>query len=420
MGRMTFSPRFNLAATCAIVATACLAALAAHAFGDTPTSDLPLFAATLAATGWFGLLAGWSVQRWSSPLGFSARMLIFAAMALVVFVVNTAIAASLMFISTHDLRLLLVLCGYALTATAIPALAMGRSLGERLRAVERAAERLAAGDLSARATLSGADDIARLGRAFDVMAMKLEEADAHRLAMETARSELFAAISHDLRTPLSSFRVMVEALADGVVADTDTANRYYRTMASEVEQLSLLIDDLFELARLDSGAPDLRIEPVAIDEVISAAVDAARVGAEQAGVELTLGERAGDCIVAADPARVVRVLRNLLQNAIRHTPPDGSVVVSAADDGLNVVVAVRDTGEGIKPGDVPLVFDRFYRAERARSRVSGGSGLGLSIAKGIVEAHGGQIWVAGTGTNGTEVRFALPRTRALHPSPAGQ
>lgn len=412
MGRVKQKARFNLIAIAAILAAACAAALLSRVFGETHAADLPVFTATLATTGWFGLAAGWAVQRWSTPLGFSARMLIFAAMALVVFVVNTAIAASLMFISAHDLQLLIVLSAYALIATAIPALVMGRDLGERLQSVERAAERLAAGDLGARVHLSGNDDIAHLGAAFDTMAARLQEADVHRLAMEAARSELFAAISHDLRTPLSTFRVMVEALADGVVSDQQTADRYYRTMASDVEQLSLLIDDLFELARLDSGAPELRIEAVPIDEVIGAAVDAARVGAEQAGVRLTLAETSPGCLVAADPARVVRVVRNLLQNAIRHTPPDGSVVVSASEDGADVVVAVRDTGEGITPGDVPLVFDRFFRAEPARTRASGGSGLGLSIAKGIVEAHGGRIWVAGTGSQGTEMRFALPRHQA--------
>jgi signal transduction histidine kinase len=338
-------------------------------------------------------------------------------LAICVFIANTGVAASMMFLSGHDLRLLLVLCGYAFAATAIPAFAFGRNVGQRLHLVEQAASRIAAGDLTARVGLRGSDDIARLAVAFDSMAGELQEANTRRDAMEQARRELFAAISHDLRTPLSSIRVMVEALADGVVDDRETTGRYLQTMSSDVERLSLLIEDLFELARIESGALELRREPIALEEVLASAVDSALPGATLASVHVELSPSPSLLMLEADPQRLNRVLTNLLQNAIRHTPADGAVTVSAAESEDGIVVAVSDTGEGIPEGDLPHVFDRFYRAERSRNRMSGGSGLGLSISRGIVEAHGGRIWIDTTSEVGTVVKFALPKavTRVSDP-----
>ena len=383
------------------------AGLVANRVADTPTDDLPVLVGTLAVTGILGLAAAWLVQRWTSAFGFAARVLIFTGLGIGVFIANMAIAASMMFISTHDLRLLLVLCGYALAAASIPALAMGRSLGQRLGKVEQSAQRIAEGDFAVRVNLHGNDDIARLAHAFDTMAARLEEADANRASLERSRRDLFAAISHDLRTPLSSIRVMVEALTDRVVTDPATTDRYLGMMTGDIERLSLLIDDLFELARIDSGALQLRLQETEIGGVVESAVAGVVPIAEKARVAVSCGPTAAATLLA-DPERLTRVLGNLLQNAIRHTPADGSVVVTTSATGSEVVVSVADTGNGIPPGDVSRVFERFYRAEKSRSRTGGGSGLGLSIAKSIVEAHGGRIWIDQTGSAGTTVSFALP------------
>lgn len=383
------------------------AGLVANRVADTPADDLPVLVGTLAATGILGLAAAWLVQRWTSAFGFAARVLIFTGLGIGVFIANMAIAASMMFISTHDLRLLLVLCGYALAAASIPALAMGRSLGQRLGKVEQSAQRIAEGDFAVRVNLHGNDDIARLAHAFDTMAARLEEADANRASLERSRRDLFAAISHDLRTPLSSIRVMVEALTDRVVTDPATTDRYLGMMTGDIERLSLLIDDLFELARIDSGALQLRLQETEIGGVVESAVAGVVPIAEKARVAVSCGPTAAATLLA-DPERLTRVLGNLLQNAIRHTPADGSVVVTTSATGSEVVVSVADTGNGIPPGDVSRVFERFYRAEKSRSRTGGGSGLGLSIAKSIVEAHGGRIWIDQTGSAGTTVSFALP------------
>jgi signal transduction histidine kinase len=240
------------------------------------------------------------------------------------------------------------------------------------------------------------------------MAERIEEADARRDAMEKSRRDLFAAISHDLRTPLSSIRVMVEALSDGVVTDRETSERYLATMTQEVERLSTLIDDLFELARIDGGALQLRLEQTVIEEVVAAAVAGAMPTAEQAKVAVSFFPGSPCARLTVDPERLTRVLANLLQNAIRHTPPDGSVTVSTNSTDAEVVVTVTDTGVGIPATEVGHVFERFYRVEKSRSRLAGGSGLGLSISKGIIEAHGGRIWIDQTGATGTRVMFALP------------
>ena len=401
---------FAVGGVCAfgIVVASLLAALAANRLAGTPAHDFPIFVATLVATGWLGLAAGLAVQHWSSPVGFGSRILMFTVLGIGVFVANMVVAASMMFISAHDLRLLLILSAYALAAAVVPALALGRSLGQRLERVEHAADRIASGDRSARAGITGADDIARLAAAFDSMAARLEEADTRRDAMETSRRELFAAISHDLRTPLSSIRAMVEALSDGVVTDEATTNRSLATMTADIERLSLLIDDPFELARIDSGALQLRLEQMAIDEVVAAAVAGALPSAERARVAVRFEPGSTASCLFADPQRLTRVLANLLQNAIRHTPPDGSVTVSTAAAGAEVLVTIADTGDGIPADDVPHIFERFYRVDKSRSRIGGGSGLGLSISRGIIEAHGGRIWIAESSGAGTRVTFALP------------
>jgi signal transduction histidine kinase len=337
------------------------------------------------------------------------------ALGLALLLANVAIAAALMFISPHDMRLLLVLGGYALVAAAVPALLAGRSLGRRLGHLEQAAARIAAGDLGTSVVVDGRDDIARLADAFNTMSTALREANERRGALEASRRELFAAISHDLRTPLSSIRAMVEALSDGVVTDEATTTRYLATMNADITQLSTLIDDLFELARIDSGALQLRVESLSLDEIVIPAVEAIRPAADRARVRLHCRSPA-PTVVNVDPQGLSRVLTNLLQNAIRHTPADGSVVVSASIEGPEIVVAVRDTGEGIAPGDLPKVFERFYRGEKSRSRALGGSGLGLSISRGIIEAHGGRIWIDATGAAGTTIKFSLPADGPVQPA----
>jgi signal transduction histidine kinase len=235
---------------------------------------------------------------------------------------------------------------------------------------------------------------------------------AARLAMEEragreveeARRQLVAAASHDLRTPLASLRLLVESIDDGV-ATGETRERYLREIRTHVGVLSDLIDDLFELSRIEAGDITWTMRQVELGELIDEAVAAMRAPAAERGVRVAAELPAGGLVAEANAEKVQRVLFNLIQNAIRHTPADGSVTVRARAQGRAVEVEVDDQGEGIPGADAAHVFKAFYRGDASRGE--DGAGLGLAISKAIVEAHGGRIWLE-PGTPGTRVRFTLP------------
>ena len=207
-------------------------------------------------------------------------------------------------------------------------------------------------------------------------------------------------------------RAMVEAISDGVVSDTETVQQYCANIGSEVEHLSILIDDLFELSRLDSGTMELQLQPSSVDDILSTVLISMQ--AEAATHSLELRSELNDELepVMADPHKIQRVLYNLAQNAIRNTPADGTILMEASDIGEMIQIDVADTGQGRAEEDLDKVFDRFYRGEKSRSREYGGAGLGLAIAKGIVEAHGGRIWVESALGAGSRFSFCLPKANA--------
>ena len=216
-----------------------------------------------------------------------------------------------------------------------------------------------------------------------------------------------AAVSHDLRTPLTSLRLIADAITDDVV-DPATQRGYLEQMSVHIRSLSALIDDLFELSRIEAGDIDWSMEQVRLHELVSETVEAMRPHADAKRVRV-VATVAGDLATArANPERVQRVLFNLIQNAIRHTPADGSVTVVAQANGRSVEVEVADTGEGLAQDDRALAFDAFYRGAGGPARSGDGTGLGLTICRAIVEAHGGRIWFADAAV-GTRVCFSLPR-----------
>jgi signal transduction histidine kinase len=346
--------------------------------------------------------------RWTTRLPLRWQLTLFSAVGLVGLVLNIGVAATLMFLNPHDFRLLLVLCGFALVATVGPAQLMARVVSGRFETLQVATSRVAHGDLAVRVPAQGADEIAELADAFNSMAGALQRAHRDRDDLERARRDLFAAISHDLRTPLAAMRVMVEAIVDGVVPDVETHDRYLASIASEIQRLSMLIDDLFELTTIDSGELRLRLETLRVEDVVAETVDAFRPQVERAGIRLAFESVPGTPAIQADPQRLSRVLYNLLQNALRHTPSDGTIILRTAPAGACVQLSVSDTGEGIASEDIPFVFERFYRSDRARARDGAGSGLGLAIARGIIEAHGGRIWIESPPGAGATVAFSLP------------
>ncbi len=235
------------------------------------------------------------------------------------------------------------------------------------------------------------------------LAVRLAMEERSRRQIEDARRQMVAAVSHDLRTPLASLRLLVEAIDDGVV-EGETRERYLGEMRTHVEALTALIDDLFELSRIEAGEISWTMERIELSRLIDETVAAMRGPAEARGVALAAELPAGEVPAQANAEKVQRVLLNLIQNAIRHTPADGSVTVRArtAPDGVEVEVA--DDGEGIPAGEGERVFEAFYRGDESRS--DDGVGLGLAISRAIIEAHGGKIWLE-DGSPGTRVHFTL-------------
>jgi signal transduction histidine kinase len=262
--------------------------------------------------------------------------------------------------------------------------------------------------LSTRVSVQGRDELAQLTRSFNAMAAQLEQAQAKQHELDVLRRELVAWVSHDLRTPLTSIRAMLEALADGVVDDPATVQRYYRVAQQDIRSLSHLIDDLFEVSQLDAGGLQLDLAPNSIGDLISDTLESFAETARQQSVQLSGDVQPDVDPVRMDARRIGRVLANLTANALRHTPARGHVHVSARRAIGTVEVIVVDDGEGIRPEDLPHVFERFYRGEKSRSRATGGSGLGLAIARGMVEAHGGSIRVESTVGQGAKFTFVLP------------
>jgi signal transduction histidine kinase len=235
------------------------------------------------------------------------------------------------------------------------------------------------------------------------LATRLIAEERSRGQIERARRQLVASVSHDLRTPLASLRLLVESIDDGV-ATGETRDRYLGEMRTHVEVLTALIDDLFELSRIEAGEISWTMRQVELRELIDDTVAAMQAPAEARGVALAAELPPHEVLASANAEKLQRVLFNLIQNAIRHTPADGSVTVRARSAAGGVEVEVADDGEGISPEDGNRVFDAFYRGEE--SRRGDGAGLGLAISRAIVEAHGGRIWLEGAAP-GTRVRFTL-------------
>jgi signal transduction histidine kinase len=312
-----------------------------------------------------------------------------SAVAVVVFV-------AVMFVSAHDAFFLAVLSAYAALVGVLCAAALGRGALGDLDAVRATLHAVAEGRRDVRTGVAGGGEIAELAGEVDAMVARLD-------GEERARRALVAAVSHDLRTPITALRLLADAVEDGIV-DERTSRHYAARMSLHVQALGALIDDLFELSRLESGELRWSMQQVALDELVDDAVEAMRPAAEASSVAVRAVLEADNPLATADAARLQRVLFNLIQNAIRHTPPDGTVTVRTTRRADDVEIEISDTGAGIPEGERERVFEPFHRLDPART--DGGAGLGLAISRAIVEAHGGRIWIADAAA-GTSVRVRL-------------
>lgn len=282
-------------------------------------------------------------------------------------------------------------------------------LGRDVRRLEASARAIEAGDRSTLTEVVRRDELGHVAVALDDAMLRLDDLEQARALDDERRNEMFSAISHDLRTPLSALRAALEAMEDGITPDPQ---RYLRSMQHDVAALTALVDDLFLLARIESGDLTMVRSHVDLTEVAAEAVEALTPSAAAAGVDLVL-VTSGTAPTTGNATALGRVVRNLVDNAIRHSPA-GSEVQVMVEDGPHATVRVRDAGAGFPDDFREHAFNRFTRADASRTRATGGGGLGLAIAHGLVAAHGGQIWIdEGDGAGaGAEVAFALPTTVA--------
>jgi len=303
------------------------------------------------------------------------------------------VSGLLMFQSGHDLTILAVAAGSA-TAALGAALLVGRSIASGLIGLVDTSAELARGDLTARAPEHGPTELRALATSFNEMAGNIER-------LFDARRELIAWASHDLRTPLANMQAMLEAIEDGLAQPED----YLPALRDQVRALTTLVDDLFELVRIDSGALTLELREAQLAGLIDGCLRG--LEAEARARHVSLEARVDESITArCAPDKVERVLLNLLANALRHTPSDGSVAVFVESEADGIRVVVEDTGEGLPAESLRRMFERFWRGDPARS--ARGAGLGLAIARGLVEAHGGRIWAENRPGGGARVSFTLP------------
>lgn len=301
-----------------------------------------------------------------------------------------------MFKSGHDLTILAVATASS-TAMVAAALFLAHSIMRPIERMRSTATALARGDLAARAPERGPAELAQLAASLNEMATNVEE-------LFDARRQLVAWASHDLRTPLASMQAMLEALEDGLAEP----EHYLPALREQARALGALIDDLFELARIDAGTLTLEIGEAPLSSVVESCLRGFEAAAQARQVALEARIDPSTPPARCAPEQVERVLYNLLTNALRHTPSDGSVAVIVEPLAEEVRVTVEDTGEGIPPDALRRMFDRFWRGDRARSGGRGGAGLGLAIAQGLVEAQGGRIWAENRPGGGARVSFTLP------------
>jgi len=338
------------------------------------------------------------------PIGVQAVVVAATSLAAVT---GGAIAASKAMFVGQDLGALWVVLAASATVAIVAALVLGQRVGRAGRSLEAAARRIGAGDLPAEVPSPPTGELSALAAELAAMATRLEEARTRERALESSRRELVSWVSHDLRTPLAGIRAVTEALEDGVVSEPETVARYHRTLREEADTLTVLVDDLFQLSRIQAGALRLNLERSSIGDLVSDAVAAAEPMARRRGVSLEgrLEEPIPELVLSMP--EISRVIRNLLENAIRHSRADGTVRVEAGAGTDHVYVSVTDDCGGIPEAEIGRVFETGFRSATARTPGHDGAGLGLAIARGLVEAHRGRIAVANE-NGGCRFTFQLP------------
>jgi signal transduction histidine kinase len=365
---------------------------------------IALYAAAGAAVA--ALLGGYAL-RLVRHRSLAVSLAVVAAVTVAAMLTGTLSVAWAMFLSSHDLRVVVLVCAEAAVVSLAVAVLLGRRVVAGSRALTAATRALGDGDgLAPFAPPAGTPtaELADLSRELAATSAKLAASRDRERALEASRRELVAWISHDLRTPLAGLRAMTEALEDGIAEDPA---RYHAQIRAEVERLSAMVGDLFELSRIQAGALPLSLSRMSVYDLVGDAIAGADPLARERGVRL-VGHGVEAVPVEVDGREMTRVLANLLVNAIHRTPADGTVAVAAHRDADSVVLSVTDGCGGIPAEDLPRVFDTGWRGTGARTPPAG-AGLGLAIVRGIVEAHAGRAVVTNV-PGGCRFDVILPMT----------
>jgi signal transduction histidine kinase len=336
----------------------------------------------------------------------SRQFALVIAIGVVPVLVALVVVSLLMILSGHEAVVVAAIVLAAALFAVLVAKLVANGILRDVKAIRDGLIAVGRGKRDVRIRTNARDELAELATAANAMIADLQTEEAARDQSDSARRDLVAAVSHDLRTPLTSLRLLAEAVGDDIVVDGEMRRGYLDRMGTHINALSALIDDLFELSRLEAGDISWSLERVALSELVGETVEAMRLEAEAKGVAV-LAHIPDELRPAhANPEKLQRVLFNLIQNAIRHTPADGSVVVRAEPVASGIEVEIADSGDGIAPDERERVFTAFYRGGVEAARTGDGAGLGLAVSRAIVEAHGGRIWLADS-SQGTCVRFSL-------------
>lgn len=349
------------------------------------------------------------LAKWMNSLRWSMLVTVFTTVTLVF--VNVWATAQLMFINNHDLILTTALLIFGGLTAIVFGWFIANRIASKIQVVSNAIEQMADGDLSVHIEVTGSDEISTLAKMLNWTVDSLKEIEEEKKRTEALRRDLIAWISHDLRTPLTAVQASLEAIADDVVSEPEDVKDYIHNSLGELGNLRVLIDDLFSIAQIDAGHMSLKFTEASLSDLISDTVSSLSPHAQRR--KLTIhGEIQADMPpVYMAPDKIQRVLYNLIDNAIRHTPEGGNITIGAKKSAESVQVEVHNTGEMIPPEHLPHIFEKFYRGEQARQRDSDGhrgAGLGLAIAQGFIEAHQGKIQVESNDKNGTCFSFTIP------------
>ena len=376
---------------------------------DTTTmssADAAHIAALAAGAATLGALGGAIAMRLARRRSIGTQGAIAALAAMMSVVLGVVAAAQDMFVTEEDLGTLFVILTASATVAVVTSILVGNHFGRAGAALLVSARQI--GDGASELTPPGAlpRELARVHDELTRSAARLDAARVRERSLDASRRELVAWVSHDLRTPLAGIKALTEALEDGIVTDSDEVSRYHRALRIETDRLAELVDDLFELSRTQAGVLRLEFERVSLRDLVSDAISSAAPVAAAKGVALQ-GHIAGQAPeLPAATREVLRALRNVLENAIRHTPSDGTITVVGGTERDCAYIAVQDSGGGIDEHDLPRVFDVAFRGDQARSP-GNGAGLGLAIARGLVEAHHGDISVSNV-NGGARFTLRLP------------